>query len=90
MDKYVQCCVQLSITIFCKVMQRDPKFSTGSHKKKLQPSNLRNKLRLSDLQRHHPTDKWYKVNASVIKKNQGKRLVKVSYRIEQFSSFVSS
>jgi hypothetical protein len=33
MDKYVQCCVQLSITTFCKIMQRDPKFSIGSYKK---------------------------------------------------------
>jgi hypothetical protein len=40
MDKYVQCCVQLSITIFCKVMQRDPKFSTGSHEKELQPATF--------------------------------------------------
>jgi hypothetical protein len=35
MDKYVQCCVQLSITIFRQIMQRDPKFSTGNYKKKL-------------------------------------------------------
>jgi hypothetical protein len=59
---------------FAKIMQRDPKLYTGSHKKKLQPSNLRNTLRLTDLRHRHPVDKQrYKVNGSVIKKNQGKQ-----------------
>ena len=76
---------------FVEIMQRDPKIYTGSHKKKLQPSNLWNTLRLTDLRRHHPVDKWwYNVNASVIKKTQGKRQVQVSYRVKQFPSFVSS
>jgi hypothetical protein len=35
MNKYVQCCVQLSIESFCQIMQRDPEFSTGNYKKKL-------------------------------------------------------
>jgi hypothetical protein len=57
-------------------MQIDPKLYTGSHKTKLQPSNLRNVLRLTDLRRRHPADKQrYKVNAMVIKKNQGKQQV---------------
>jgi hypothetical protein len=55
-------------------MQRDPKLYTGSHKKKLQPSNLWNALRLTDLRRRHPADRQrYKVNAMVIKKNHGKQ-----------------
>jgi hypothetical protein len=29
--KYVQCCVQLSDTIFRQIMQRDPKFSIGNY-----------------------------------------------------------
>ena len=76
---------------FVEIMQRDPKIYTGSHKKKLQPSNLWNTLRLTDLRRHHPADRqWYKVNASVIKKNQGKQQIQVSYRVKQFPSFISS
>jgi hypothetical protein len=30
MDKNVQCFVQLIITIFCQIMQRDPKFFTDN------------------------------------------------------------
>jgi hypothetical protein len=37
---------------FAKIMQRDPKLYTGSHENKLQLSNLRNTLRLTDLRRH--------------------------------------
>jgi hypothetical protein len=59
---------------FAKVMQRHPKLYTGSHKKELQPSNLRNMLRPTDLRHRHPIDtQWYKVNTMVIKKNQGKQ-----------------
>jgi hypothetical protein len=76
---------------FAKIMQIDPKLYTGSHKRKLQPSNLRNALRLTNLRRRHPADKQrYKVNAMLIKKNQGKQKVPVSYRIKQIPSFVSS
>jgi hypothetical protein len=32
--KLVQYFVQLTITIFCQIMQRDPKFSTDSYKRK--------------------------------------------------------
>jgi hypothetical protein len=76
---------------FANIMQRDPKLYVGSHKKKLQPSNLQNGLRLTNLRRRHPADRQrYKVNASVINKNQGKQQVQVSYRVKQISSFVSS
>jgi hypothetical protein len=76
---------------FAKIMQIDPKLYAGSHKRKLQPSNLRNALRLIDLRRRHPADKQrYKVNAMVIKKNQSKQQVQVSYRIKQIPSFISS
>jgi hypothetical protein len=76
---------------FAKIMQIDPKLYTGSHKRKLQPSNLRNALRLTDLRRRHPADKQRcKVNAMVIKKNQDKQQVQVSYQIKQNPSFVSS
>jgi hypothetical protein len=34
---------------FPNIMQIDPKLYTGSHKKKLQPSDLQNALRLTDL-----------------------------------------
>jgi hypothetical protein len=81
----------LNYNLLQKIMQIDPKLYTRSHKRKLQPSNLRNALRLTDLRRRHPADRQqYKVNAMVIKKNQGKQQVQVSYRIKQFSSFVSS
>jgi hypothetical protein len=65
---------------FAKIMQRDPKLYTESHKKKLQPSNLWNALQLTDPRCCHPADRQrYKVNAMVIKKNQGKQQVKVLY-----------
>jgi hypothetical protein len=61
---------------FAKVIQRDLKLYTGSHKKELQPSNLRNVLWPTDLRRRHPADRQqYKVNTMVIKKNQGKKQV---------------
>jgi hypothetical protein len=42
---------------FAKIMQIDPKLYTGSHKRKLQPNNLRNVLRLTNLWHRHPEDK---------------------------------
>jgi hypothetical protein len=63
---------------FAKIMQIDPKLYTGSHKRKLQPSNLRYTLWLTDLRHRHPVDRQqYKVNAMVIKKNQGKQQAEV-------------
>jgi hypothetical protein len=77
------------LQFFAKIMQIDPKLYTGSHKRKLQPSNLRNALRITNLRRLHPADKQrYKVKAMVIKKNQGKQ--QISYRFKQILSFVSS
>jgi hypothetical protein len=74
MDKYVQCCVQLSITIFCKKCKKILSSIQEVIKKKLQPGNLQNTLRLTDLWRRHPADRQrYKVNAMEIKKNQGKQ-----------------
>jgi hypothetical protein len=74
---------------FAKIMQIYPKLYAGSHKRKLQHSDLRNVLWLIDLRRHHPPHKQrYKVDAMVIK-NQSKQ-VQVSYRIKQIPSFVSS
>ena len=76
---------------YAKIIQRDLKLYTGSHKKELQPSNLRNALWLTDLRCRHPADiQRYKVNEMVIKKNQDKQQVQVSYRVKQFPSFVSS
>jgi hypothetical protein len=61
------------LQFFEKITQIDPKLYTGSHKGKLQPSNLRNALRITNLRRRHPADEqWYKVKVMVIKKNQGK------------------
>jgi hypothetical protein len=55
-------------------MQIDPKLYTGSHKGKLQPSNLRNVLQITNLRHRHPADKqWYKVKVMIKKKNQGKQ-----------------
>jgi hypothetical protein len=57
-------------------MQIDPKLYTGSHKRKLQPRNLQNALRITNLRHRHPADKQrYKVKAMIIKKNQGKQQV---------------
>jgi ribosomal protein L11 methylase PrmA len=76
---------------FVKIRQIDPKLYEGSHKRKLQPTNLRNALWLINLWRRHPADKQrYKVNAMVIKKNQGKQQVQILYRIKQIPSFISN
>jgi ribosomal protein L11 methylase PrmA len=64
------------LQFFAKIRQIDPKLYTGSHKRKLQPSNLRNVLRITNLWRCHPADKQrYKVKVMVIKKNQGEQQV---------------
>jgi hypothetical protein len=79
------------LQFFAKIMQIDPKLYRGSHKRQLQPSNLRNALRITNLRRRHPADKQrYKVKAMVIKKNQGEQQVQVLYRFNQILSFVSS
>jgi hypothetical protein len=71
------------LQFFAKIMQIGPELYTGSHKRKLQLSNLRNALRITNLRRRHPADKqWYKVKALVIKKNQGEQQVQVSYRFK--------
>jgi hypothetical protein len=78
------------LQFFAKIIQIDPKLYTRSHKRKLQSSNLRNALRITNLRRRHPADKQqYKVKAMVIKKNQGKQQVQVSYRFKQTPSICS-
>jgi hypothetical protein len=68
------------LQFFAKMMQIDPKLYTGSHKRKLQPNNLQNALRITNLRRRHPADKQrYKVKVMIIKKKQGKQQVQVSY-----------
>jgi hypothetical protein len=62
------------LQFFAKIMQIDPKLYRGIHKRQLQPSNLRNALRITNLRCRHPADKQrYKVKAMVIKKNQGEQ-----------------
>jgi hypothetical protein len=56
------------LQFFEKITQIDPKLYTGSHKGKLQPSNLRNALWITNLRHRHPVDKQrYKVKVMVIK-----------------------
>jgi hypothetical protein len=64
------------LQFFAKIMQIYPKLYTGRHKRKLQPSNLRNVLWIINLRHRHPADKqWYKVK--VMKK---KRKIKANNR----------
>jgi hypothetical protein len=54
------------LQFFAKIMQIYSKLYTGRHKRKLQPSNLRNVLWIINLRHRHPADKqWHKVKVMI-------------------------